>query len=165
MIQDAIVLSVCMLVVFGVWSLALGLALRAYERHLRQEFEETLRAFVSSPDDKTPSPLAVLMDQAATLLAARLAQQLKAMLAGTESGLSKAETQAVEADFLERLPPWAAILATVLPKRLKNQLLRNPQMVGSLAKMVGVNHGSERPAQAAFDFEREENGRNGENER
>lgn len=158
MIVEGLVFSACLVVVFGCWTLALWLLLRAWERRIRAELGDRLREFIEAPNDKTPSPLAVLIDQVATLLAARMAQQLKAMLAGTESGLSKGEASALEGAAVAALPPWAAMLASILPKRIKRQLLSNPQMVASLGKLAqGANHGTDRPSQGAFEFtDREE---------
>jgi len=126
---------------------------RLYAREkarLRQEIEDALHTLVTSPDADTPSPLAVVADQVALLLAARLMQQVKTMLAGTESGLAKGESAQLAMQLAESGPPWMAALAGILPKRLRNQFLRNPAMVGALGKLAqgaggadgNGNHGS-----------------------
>jgi hypothetical protein len=90
--------------------------------------------------------LAQLTDVLATLLAARLVQQVKAMLAGVESGASKGEQLALIENATQD-NPWLAILSTILPKRLKSKLLSNPQMIGALSKLGGFggNHGAGEP--------------------
>jgi DNA topoisomerase VI subunit B len=118
---------------------AIGLKLlQKKEQKLREELIESLRSLISAPDESTPSPLAVYSDQVATLMAARLVQQVKAMLAGTESGVSKE----LSADLLEGATdgnPWLGLIAGIIPKKLRNQLMKNPQMLGALSKLGG-NH-------------------------
>ena len=124
------------------------LVLRRWYNHqlsnLREEATNALHEFLSAPDEHTPSPLAAITDQLATLLAARLMQQLKAMLAGVESGAAKDEQLALMESASEG-NPWLALIAGALPKRIRNSLLKNPQMVGALSKL---GHGSngEQPA-------------------
>ena len=109
------------------------------KRKIRDEISELVRAFITAPDDQTPSPLACLIDQGSLLLAARMVQQLKAMLAGTESGLSKAEGLEKQLSMLDDAPPWASIVLGILPKRLRSQLLKNPQMIGALSSFKPGN--------------------------
>jgi hypothetical protein len=98
-----------------------------------------VRLFVTSPDENTPSPLAVIVDQMSTLLAARLVQNIKQMISGVESGAAKGEQLAL-IEEASASSPWVALLANMLPKRLRNQLMKNPQMLGALARMGGGNH-------------------------
>ena len=105
---------------------------------LRDDLLDGLRDFVTAPDKNTPSPLAVITDQMATLLAARLMQDLKAMLAGVESGNAKGEQLAL-IESASDANPWLALLSNILPKRIRNGLLKNPQMIGALSKL---GHGS-----------------------
>ena len=107
---------------------------------LKDEAIATLREFISAPDADTPSPLAALTDTFATLLAARLVQNVKAMLAGVESGASKAEQLAL-IDGAMQQSPWLGLIGGMLPKRLRNSLMRNPQMVAALSRIGGNNHG------------------------
>jgi hypothetical protein len=107
--------------------------------NLRSQIEEGVRAFVEAPDEKTPSPLAVLVDNLALLLASRLMQQIKAMLAGVESGAAKGEQlQMFEQAAAES--PLIGILGSMLPRRVRNSLMKNPQMVGALSRLLGGNH-------------------------
>jgi hypothetical protein len=121
--------------------LCLGLMVRYWYHRIRSEAEETVRNFVSCPDEKTPSPLAMLADQVALLLAARLMQQIKAMLAGVESGESKAAAS-FALEGVASQSPWVALIAGMLPQRIRNGLMRNPQMMGALSKLGGLggNH-------------------------
>lgn len=107
---------------------------------LKDEAIATLREFISAPDADTPSPLAALTDTFATLLAARLVQNVKAMLAGVESGASRGEQLAL-IDGAMQQSPWLGLIGGMLPKRLRNALMRNPQMVAALSKL-GTNHSS-----------------------
>lgn len=102
------------------------------ERRIREEIAESIRAVLTSPDEDTPSPLAAYSDQVATILAARLMQQLKAMIGGVESGAAKALAAEQQLELLDNSPPELGLLAGILPKRLRNKLLKNPQMVGAL---------------------------------
>jgi hypothetical protein len=132
-----ILVPLCFLLVLRVWY-------AIESRRLRNELTAALEAFISAPDDKTPSPLAALADQCALLLAARFMQQIKAMLAGTESGLSKAEQAEAQAQALSGAPPWVSIIAGMLPAKLRKQMLTNPQMVGALGGMLSEgNHHSQ----------------------
>lgn len=135
MILAALVFSACQCLVFFCFFLLVRSWVARQERKYRQELQELVRSFVEAPDDKTPSPLAVLIDQGATLLAARLMQQLKAMLAGVESGLSKQESAQMLGAATEG-SPFLGMLAGILPKRVRAGLMKNPQMIGALANMV-----------------------------
>jgi hypothetical protein len=115
------------------------LARRWYERErerLAAEVREAFESFVKSPNADTPSPLAILMDSAATLLAARMAQQLKAMLSGVESGEAKGEQLSMIAQASEG-NPLIALVAGILPARIRNKLMKNPQMLGALSRIGG----------------------------
>jgi hypothetical protein len=146
MILAAIVFSACQAAVLVCFALLCRRWYNSELSRIRDEISSTLAAFVSSPDADTPSPLAVIVDQAALLLAARLMQQLKAMMAGVESGESKGE-QDLMIQAASAQSPWLALIAGMLPKRIRNQLLKNPQMIGALSK-IGGNHQAE-PAQGA----------------
>jgi hypothetical protein len=134
----------CLVVVCTCFGLLGWLWYRRERRRLLDELSDSVRAFVSAPDPDTPSPLAVLLDQAATLFAARLAQQLKAMLAGVESGEAKGEQLALINEATAH-NPWLAIVSSILPKRIRNKLLSNPQMIGALSRLGG-NHQAEAAA-------------------
>jgi hypothetical protein len=139
------------LVIAGSQALVLGcfawLLRRWYiseRQRIVDEIELAIRTAVTPPDADTPSPLAVLIDQAAILLAARLVQQVKAMLAGVESGESKGEQLALISES-SKANPWLALLSGILPARIRTKLMRNPQMIGALSKIgagLGGNHGT-----------------------
>ena len=107
---------------------------------LRQDAENAVRAFVEAPNADTPSPMAAMIDQFALLLAARLMQQVKAMLAGVESGAAKGEQLALMETAMAE-SPWLGMIGAMLPKRIRNSLMRNPQMVAALSKL-GSNQNS-----------------------
>jgi hypothetical protein len=149
----ALVFAGCQVVVLACFA---GIVRAWYNREasrIRGEISEAVQIVVTSPNADTPSPLAVVVDQMAILLAARLVQNVKAMLAGVESGESKGEQMAMIADAAEQ-SPWLALLANMLPKRIRNQLMKNPQMIGALAKLGGNHHAESAPvgAQKSFDL-------------
>jgi len=139
----ALVFAGCQFFVLGCFALLLR---RWYLREIsriQDEISETVRTFVTSPDADTPSPLAAFLDNVALLLAARLMQQLKAMLAGVESGAAKGEQLAMFEEAAAS-SPWLSLIAGILPKRLRNALTKNPQMVAALSKLGGGgNHQTE----------------------
>jgi len=123
-------------------------AVRWYNRErslIENRLSDTMRAFFEAPNADTPSPLAVLVDQFALLFAARLSQQIKAMLSGVESGESKGQQMALINEATSS-NPLLAILSSMLPKRIRNRLLSNPQMIGALSKL-GSNHQGESSAE------------------
>lgn len=116
------------------------LARRWYERErerVRTEIADALRDLVTAPDENTPSALAVFCDQAAILLASRLMQQVKTTMAGVASGQARNENAAQQLELMQQSPPILAAIAGMLPAKLRNKLLANPQMVGALASMFG----------------------------
>jgi hypothetical protein len=118
-----------------------------YERErdrLLDELRCTIQNFITSPDEKTPSPLAQLTDIFASLFAARLMKQAKDMFAGVASVEAKGEQLALLEEATKD-NPWLGILASVLPKKLRNSIMKHPQMVGALSKLGsgGSNHGAE----------------------
>lgn len=141
MIVEALVFSACMVLVFGSFYVALRVWATRERQRIKDDLAQALHDFVSAPDENTPSPLAVYSDMVATLLAARFVQQVKAMLAGTESGLSKNEAAGQQLALMEGAPSWVTLLAGALPKRLRGQLMRNPQMVGALSSLLAPKNG------------------------
>ena len=127
------------LVLICLFGLAVRLLARAREK-IKDEALGALRQFVTAPNDSTPSPLAALTDTLAMLLAARLVGQVKAMLSGVESGVAKGEQLALMDEAMDK-SPWLGLIGGMLPKRLRNSLMRNPQMVAALSKIGGNNHG------------------------
>jgi hypothetical protein len=127
------------------------LAVRWYHherQRLRDDLEAAVRGFVEAPDAETPSPLAAFVDHIALLLAARLVQQVKAMLAGVESGAAKGEQLAMFEAAAEQ-SPWIGLIGGMLPKRIRNQLMKNPQMIGALSRLGSGGNGTRTDAAAA----------------
>jgi len=140
MLVAALVFAVCQFLVLSWFSY---IAVRWYKREREETIARATQAaadFLTAPNSDTPSPLAMLLDQCALLLSARLVQQVKAMLAGVESGESKGEQLALITEATAG-NPWLTLLSGILPKRIKNGLMKNPQMIGALAKLgKGNNH-------------------------
>lgn len=146
----ALVFAGCQVLVFSCFTLV---AVRWYHSEvarIRDELSETVQTFLTSPSPETPSPLAVIIDQVALLLAARMVQQVKAMLAGVESGESKGEQMALITEATGQ-SPWLALLSNILPKRIRNALMRNPQMVGALAKLGTKGDGAHSSGRSTSD--------------
>lgn len=145
MIVAALTFSACLAVVLFVFGTCFALVARHWyesERlRLRQELEAALRSFIESPDGTTQSPLGVMLDSGATLLAARLVNQIKAMLMGVESGLAKRDNADSLAAGAAGQSPWLALITGMLPTRVRNGLLKNPTILSALSH-VGGNHGS-----------------------
>jgi hypothetical protein len=136
----ALVFAGCQTLVLACFAVLLRRFYQSERQRLLDEIASAVQAFVTSPNTDTPSPMAVLIDQGALLLSARLMQQAKAMLAGVESGESKGEQLAMITEA-SNSNPWLALLSGILPKRIRNQLMRNPQMIGALSKLgSGGNH-------------------------
>lgn len=136
----ALVFAACQALVFSCFAY---IAVRWYKREREETIARVTQAaadFLTAPNSETPSPLAMLLDQSALLLSARLVQQVKAMLAGVESGESKGEQLALINEATAS-SPWLAMLAGILPRRIRNGLMKNPQMIGALANIgKGNNH-------------------------
>jgi len=109
---------------------------------IRLELETTLRAFVTSPDASTPSPLGVFMDTLATLFAGRLIAQFKHMAGGVQSGLSIAADHAAQEE-LSSQSPLIALVMGIMPKGIRKALIKNPGMLAALSTLGKGNHGSD----------------------
>lgn len=106
-------------------------------RHVEQEARQTIRAFLVSPDDKTPSPLAQSVVSMAQIIAPLLAQSLTASLMGKASGMSKALAGA-EADLageaLAAANPQVAMLAGLFPG-LQKRFAKSPMLAMALSQL------------------------------
>ena len=129
----------------------------AWVKHKERVLTAQFRAFVESQGDQ-PSPLAVLTDQVATLLAARLWQQVEARLRGGAGTAQREENREAEAQVAAS-GPLAALAMAFLPKKAKMMMMKNPQFLGSLGSLLGgsgkgsgsgANHGA---GQSAFKME------------
>jgi hypothetical protein len=150
-IVAALVFAGCQALVLSCFAFLLRRWYHSEVAQIRDDIAETVRTFVTSPDKDTPSPLAVVADQFSLLFAARLAQQLKAMLAGVESGESKGEQLALITEATQS-NPWLALLSGILPKRIRNSLMKNPQMIGALSKLGGGGNHSETKGESQKSF-------------
>lgn len=121
--------------------------LRAAELRARADLQAAVRSFVTPAAEGEPSPLAVLVDQCAVVLAGRLMQQLQQRAAGMSSGEARQELSQNEAAVTAG-SPWLGLLAAMLPKRFKNQLMRNPQMLGQLQMWPKGNNHNEPDAES-----------------
>ena len=115
--------------------------LSSAERRAREDLKASIRTFVTPAKEGDASPLALLVDQCAVVLAGRLMQQLQQRASGISSGMARQELAETQAE-ISGASPWLGMLSAFLPKKFKNQLLRNPQMVGQLA-MFGKNNGGQ----------------------
>ncbi len=138
----------CLLIVCPL--LAGRLLIRWVEQKIADEKAELstqLRAFVESPSEDTPSPLALMADQFALLFAGRLWQHMEARLRGSNSQTTASLNKEEEA-VLAASNPGMALLGAFLPKKIKKMLEKNPMMVGALSNMMGAappgggDHGS-----------------------
>lgn len=134
MIIAALVFTGCQTLVLSCFAFLAIRWYRSESSRLRDEISSAVQQFFSPPDADTPSPMAVLIDQAALVLAARLAQQVKSMLAGVESGESKGAQLSMITEAAAG-SPWMALLSGILPARIRNKLMKNPQMIGALSKL------------------------------
>ncbi len=122
------------------WSFcAWRLVVRWIGRKIEDEKAELalhIRAYVEPHSDDTLSPLALVADDFATLLAGRLWQHVEARMRGgnaqTTLELNKEEEAALTASN-----PGAALAMAFLPKKIKNMLKKNPMMLGALSNLAG----------------------------
>lgn len=142
----AILVGVCQIITMLGLALLFKMWADAKQRQIEKRIDASLRGFIESADEKTPSPLAVIVDQFAVVFAGRLVQQLTAGLRSSVGGQNKHENEAM-ADLSEAAltsgNPWLGLVANILPKKLKRTLLANPQMAQALAtRLNGGNHSS-----------------------
>lgn len=136
--------------------LRLAQALSTAEQRLYETVQSSLTRFVSPGQEGEPSPLAVLVDQCAIILAGRIMQQLKNTAAGVASGQARHDLAVAEQELAGQ-SPLLGTLAAILPKKLRNQLIRHPQMLGQLG-LFGPRNG-ETPSEVSGSSVRERLGR------
>lgn len=153
--SDAILFAICLGVVQALTVVTVAILFGRYVRRKEEEYARRLleawKDITESPDENTPSQLAQYADLFATVLAGRLMQQVKTAMAGKLSGQARSEQAEAMGEAMAGLPPWMAVAAALLPKRLTKQLLTNPQMLGAFTKVAG-NHSSS-PASSQGRFE------------
>lgn len=115
-----------------------------YARLKVVRIERIVRDFVSSPDEKTQSPLAQTVDQISQVVARAVIVQAKTTLMGLKSGDVRGE-HAVQADIVEGMAgqqlPLAGALLESFPA-LKKTLKRNPALLDfALSKLSGLTSG------------------------
>jgi len=103
------------------------------------EVAESVRSFVTSPDENTPSPLAQLADQCALLLVGRAQQAIEARMRGAHGAAARDEGNAQVAEAIASGPSWLPIVAQFLPKKWLKLLASNPQFLGQLPLNLGGN--------------------------
>jgi hypothetical protein len=133
----ALLAATLILQIFGLFA-AVVLLPRWIERQKRALWD-SLREFVETKDDKTPSPLAILTDDVATVFAGRLWQQVEARLRGSVGAMGREDVKAAEGEVAAS-GPLAALAMAFLPKRAKMMLIKNPQFLGALSNLLPGNH-------------------------
>jgi len=139
-------LLACLILVQLAIALSAAVWLRAKELEVRREISDSIHDLITTPDEDTPSKLAIYADLAATLLAARFIQQIKTMLNGVASGEARLEQAAQMQEALSGAPPWLGMLAGLLPKKLTRQLLNRPELVGALKGFAGGGGNHKQPS-------------------
>ena len=115
------------------------------EVEIEARLTSLVQQFITSPTPDTPSPLALLIDQTATVFASRLVGHVQQVLNASRGGERKVENMAaLEAaeGALASINPGLTVLASLLPKRFKSSLIRNPQFTGALSSMLNKPGGS-----------------------
>ena len=118
----------------------------------------TIEQFLTSPDEKTPSPLAQVTQVASDMLARSIIAQAKATFMGKQSGSERAET-AITGDIAEGLltakAPMLGALLNSFPA-LKKTLRRNPQLIdlamSKLGNIAGGQPASHSPSNGQTNF-------------
>lgn len=116
--------------------------LRNTEDRVRTDLSNSIRSCLTPAKEGEPSPIAVFADQLAIIFAARIMQQIKQATSGIASGQSKQESaEALEA--VTGSSPALGILAAMLPKSIRNKMIRNPQMLRQLSLFRGGGNGAD----------------------
>ena len=137
--QDVPLIVVC-LVSPLISSLVTLLIVRRYIRQQEDRIRATIVTWVTAPDENIPSPLAAATDQIATVFAARIAKHVLASihaLTGQVANGAKGEIAAAAEAEVAASHPALGILANFLPKKIKRQMLTNPQFMQGLSQIVG----------------------------
>lgn len=147
-----VIAMVCLIVINLIGFIGWAWFLRVLVERKQQQLEQAIRAFVSSPDENTPSPLAAVTDQVAAVFAARLMQQLLARMNGALGGSAKSENaaavDAIEGQLIASGPSWLPIVMGILPKKYTRAMLKNPQMMQGLASMMAGKNGGDQSGSA-----------------
>ncbi len=107
------------------------------QRKLRS-FEDTVRVFFTAPNDKTPSPFALTVDEVSQLVSRALIAQAKATFMGEASAASRAasraEGQAAMAEAAGKVP-WLAAISALAPGFSKS-LMKNPALLAGIGNLL-----------------------------
>jgi hypothetical protein len=118
-------------------ALIYGLARRLHTIEAR--ITANITTFLSAPDDKTPSPLAQLIDNVAAVVASRAASSAMAVIRGSIGGTMKGVNSEAISEA-SQMSPGLALAATLAPKQFR-RLGKNPLALrgldGLLGKIVG----------------------------
>ena len=95
----------------------------------KRRIMRSVRRFLLSPDENTPSQLAVMVDQVAFVFAQRIVTQVKTTLMGMNSVDSKNEKKEAVAEALKGSPGLAAALNFIPGAR---RLMKNPELLSLL---------------------------------
>jgi len=103
--------------------------------------ESGIRSFITAPNDKTPSQLAVAIDQISQIVGRAVIVQAKATFMGEASAAARSAARA-DADAQMAKTPWLAAIAGLVPGFSKS-LLKNPALAGALGQLfqkTGAGH-------------------------
>lgn len=105
---------------------------------LKRRLLSACRTFLAQPDEKTPSQLAVLVDQMSFILATRIVTQLKTTFMGMTSVDARNDQRSAAAEIAAANPGLAAVLQMIPGAR---RLLKNPELLaligGAFSKISG----------------------------
>ncbi len=111
-----------------------------------QELEAEFRSFVTAADEKTPSPLASLVQTAGEVLGRSIVNQVRTSLMGSRSGEVRAD-QAITGDIAEGQALQNPLVAAALQASpaLKKTIRRNPALLDLVMSKLATM-GSAAPA-------------------
>ena len=120
--------------------------LRSAQRKAR-DLEAGIRSFLTAPDANTPSPLALIVDQLAQVVARGVIAQAQTTIMGIKSGASRAAASAEAQANMARYP-WLSVLAQLMPGAAKS-LAKNPALLNLAGSMLQRNQGQQQQQQPA----------------
>src|SRR4030043_1395 len=97
---------------------------------VKRRILKAAREFLTQPDEKTPSQLAILFDNMAFILSQRLVLQLKTTFMGMTSVDVKNDQRAAEAEVIAANPAIGVLLSLIPGAR---RILKNPALMSLAA--------------------------------